>query len=110
MEENKIPGLIIHWMNNKATASELLIINGHLQHKMAALKLNDGIRDKDASLIPRVIDPEIIGAINAGAMLLAVKMYKDETGFGLKEAKDAIDFIKARKVYQDKDYNIKYII
>jgi ribosomal protein L7/L12 len=42
------------------------------------------------------IDPAIIEAIKRNNKIEAIKIYRDQTGFGLKEAKDVIDEIEAR--------------
>jgi ribosomal protein L7/L12 len=42
------------------------------------------------------IDPAIIEAIKHNNKIEAIKIYRDQTGFGLKEAKDVIDEIEAR--------------
>ena len=41
--------------------------------------------------------PQVIDAIRAGSQILAIKAYREATGAGLKEAKDAVDEI-ARKL------------
>lgn len=36
-------------------------------------------------------DPEVLAALAAGQKILAIKRYRELTGVGLKEAKDAVD-------------------
>jgi ribosomal protein L7/L12 len=40
-------------------------------------------------------DPRLIAAIEDGHQIQAVKLYRELTGVGLKEAKDAVDSISA---------------
>jgi hypothetical protein len=44
-------------------------------------------------------DPEIQDEIAAGRKIQAIKLYRDVTGCGLKEAKDAIEFLIAHPDY-----------
>ena len=35
--------------------------------------------------------PDVIDALNAGQLIVAIKLYREHTGVGLKEAKDAVE-------------------
>lgn len=36
-------------------------------------------------------DPEVLSALAAGQKILAIKLYREKTGVGLKEAKEAVE-------------------
>ena len=42
-------------------------------------------------------DPQILQAIADGNLILAIKTYRERTGVGLKEAKDAVEAIAGRR-------------
>jgi hypothetical protein len=42
------------------------------------------------------IDPNILEAIRHGNKIEAIRIYREQTGFGLKEAKDVIDELETR--------------
>jgi ribosomal protein L7/L12 len=42
------------------------------------------------------IDPRVIEQIKRGNKIEAIKLYREQSGFGLKEAKDVIDELEAR--------------
>lgn len=42
------------------------------------------------------LSPEIVKALENREKILAIKLYREETGLGLKEAKDFIDRIQSR--------------
>ena len=52
-----------------------------------------GIGQLDAAGMPSADGgyPEVIEAIRAGNLILAIKHYRARTGVGLKEAKDAVE-------------------
>lgn len=52
-----------------------------------------GIGQLDAAGIPTdpSEDPAIIDAIRGGNLIVAIKLYRERTGVGLKEAKDAVE-------------------
>ena len=52
-----------------------------------------GIGQLDAAGIPTSDDsyPEVVDAIRAGNLIQAIKSYRERTGVGLKEAKDAVE-------------------
>jgi ribosomal protein L7/L12 len=41
-------------------------------------------------------DPQIRGAIASGDLIVAIKRYRELTGSGLKEAKDAVEAMAGR--------------
>ena len=53
-------------------------------------------RASDSSPLP----PQIMEAVRGGRKIQAIKLYRDWTGVGLKEAKDAIDAVDAGKLPQ----------
>ena len=42
------------------------------------------------------LDPEVVGLVNAGNKIQAIKVHRDRTGLGLAEAKDAIEEFERR--------------
>jgi ribosomal protein L7/L12 len=51
-----------------------------------------GVGQLDAAGIPADGSyPEVVDAINAGNKIQAIKHYRERTGVGLKEAKDAVE-------------------
>ena len=57
-----------------------------------ALYRHLGIGQLGAAGIPSAeSDPTVINAINSGNKIMAIKAYRERTGVGLKEAKDAVD-------------------
>jgi ribosomal protein L7/L12 len=44
------------------------------------------------------VPPEVIGLLQAGRKIEAIKVYRDATGAGLKEAKDAVEHIDANRI------------
>lgn len=56
-----------------------------------------GFGQLDAAGIPTAEnDPLMIDAINSGNLIVAIKIYRERTGVGLKEAKDAVEAIARR--------------
>lgn len=55
-------------------------------------------RDRDFDVAPTDPDLEwaVIACLERGAKIEAIKLYRDKTGAGLKEAKDAVEAIEAR--------------
>jgi ribosomal protein L7/L12 len=45
----------------------------------------------------RDVPPDVIEAVHQGETILAVKRYREATGAGLKEAKDFVDEVRARR-------------
>jgi large subunit ribosomal protein L7/L12 len=45
--------------------------------------------------LPPSASPEIIGLIQAGKLIQAIKVYRNMTGVSLKEAKDVMDGLRA---------------
>lgn len=60
-----------------------------------ALYRRFGIGQLDAAGIPSdpIADPAIVDAIHSGNLIVAIKLYRERTGMGLKEAKDAVEAI-----------------
>lgn len=81
---NKITGLITNWIENKSTYEEMLYIRNILNKKI-----------KNSQYYADTYH-EVVNHISNNKMLDAVKLYKDLTGFGLKESKDACDLIKSQ--------------
>jgi hypothetical protein len=46
---------------------------------------------EEAATEPSVEDAELLGLLNAGKKVSAVKLYRERHGVGLKEAKDAVE-------------------
>jgi hypothetical protein len=40
------------------------------------------------------VSPEILGLVRRGDMMGAIRLYREETGFGLKEAKEFIESLE----------------
>jgi large subunit ribosomal protein L7/L12 len=55
-----------------------------------------GVGQLDAAGIPTETGdyPEVVDAINAGNKIQAIKAYRERTGLGLKEAKDAVEALE----------------
>lgn len=84
---NKIIGLIINWIENKATKEELQTLQEIIGRKINCPMFTQKVLD------------EVIVLLKKGKTLDAVKLLKDRTGLGLKEAKDEIDKIKSTLAY-----------
>ena len=52
-----------------------------------------GIGQLDAAGMPSVdgLYPDVVDALNSGQLIVAIKLYREHTGVGLKEAKDAVE-------------------
>ena len=52
-----------------------------------------GVGQLDAAGLPSASDgyPDVVDALNAGQLIVAIKLYREHTGVGLKEAKDAVE-------------------
>ncbi|RIH86497.1 50S ribosomal protein L7/L12 [Calidithermus terrae] len=46
--------------------------------------------------VPATLDGEVIELIKRSQLIEAIKLYREQTGLGLKEAKDAVDAIARR--------------
>ena len=46
--------------------------------------------------VPAAQDGEVIEMIKRGNLIEAIKLYREQTGLGLKEAKDAVDELQRR--------------
>ena len=56
-----------------------------------------GIGQLDAAGIPTDGSyPEVVDAIRSGNLIMAIKHYRERTGVGLKEAKDAVEALAGR--------------
>lgn len=51
--------------------------------------------DFGAGPLPPAASPEIVALVRSGKPIQAIKAYRQMTGAGLKEAKDAIDGLRA---------------
>ena len=60
-----------------------------------AIPTADGIAPGGAAAGPPV-DPQIQAAIASGQLIAAIKRYRELTGAGLKEAKDAVEAMAGR--------------
>ncbi len=65
-----------------------------LDAKIDALLRNERVTFDEFQDCP----PDVREAIDRGEMVLAIKRYRQATGAGLKEAKEAIDEVRRRKV------------
>jgi ribosomal protein L7/L12 len=54
--------------------------------------------DPDAAVPPpsNDLDPEVVQLINSGKKINAIKLHRERTGLGLKEAHDAIEAFEKR--------------
>lgn len=52
-----------------------------------------GIGQLDAAGMPSVdgLYPDVVDALNSGQLIVAIKLYREHTGVGLKQAKDAVE-------------------
>ncbi|WP_036218404.1 ribosomal protein L7/L12 [Calidithermus chliarophilus] len=46
--------------------------------------------------VPAALDGEVVELVKRNQIIEAVKLYREQTGLGLKEAKDAVDEIARR--------------
>jgi ribosomal protein L7/L12 len=67
----------------------------HLYHQLGISA--PGYRPPAAAAHPPAVDPEILQAIADGNMIQAIKVYRERTGVGLKEAKDAVEALAGRR-------------
>ncbi len=63
-----------------------------LERQIAFLMENLGVEYEDE---PDQVSPEIIELVRRGKKLEAIKLYREETGVGLKAAKEFIDSLEA---------------
>ena len=47
--------------------------------------------------IPSALEAELISTVKAGRRIEAIKLYRERTGAGLKEARDAVDKLAGRE-------------
>ena len=73
-------------MNDEQLAKRLDYIEQHLARIAAAV----GYRYTPMNSNPG-LPPEVVQLANAGKKIQAIKLYRDITGAGLKEAKDVVD-------------------
>jgi ribosomal protein L7/L12 len=66
-----------------------------LEQKIDMIMEHLGLQFDDAS-VGESIDPGVLEAVKRGNKIEAIRLYRDQTGFGLKEAKDVIDELEAR--------------
>jgi ribosomal protein L7/L12 len=71
-----------------------LVENLYVQLGMAIPNVGEG-RTGAATSGPAA-DPEVLAAIASGELIAAIKRYRDLTGAGLKEAKDAVEAMAGR--------------
>lgn len=67
-----------------------------LQRRVAKLErtvtfLLDQLHIKYVDAPPAGVSPEVFAAVQKGNKIEAIKIYREQTGLGLKEAKDFID-------------------
>jgi ribosomal protein L7/L12 len=60
-------------------------------------KLNTALARLGASP-EKNVPPEILGLLQAGRKIEAIKVYREATGVGLKEAKDAVEAMEANRI------------
>lgn len=73
-----------------------------LNRRVAGLEATVRELCRQAGIDPRTLpqpagtDPEVLGLLGQGKKIAAIKRYREVTGTGLKEAKDAVDALEAR--------------
>lgn len=95
---NKIVSLIVNWIAHKATEEELKLIYIMISQKLTN-KSEDYIKDQESLITNLTVDGfpvslKVQEYILKKEYLHAVKQMKDETGIGLKEAKDIVDKLR----------------
>ena len=65
-----------------------------LERRVLALEQRAGFSSPGAGAAGA--DDEVIALLNSGNKIEAIKVYRERTGLGLKEAKDAVDAIEQR--------------
>ncbi|MBN1584115.1 MAG: ribosomal protein L7/L12 [Anaerolineae bacterium] len=64
-----------------------------LERQVTFLLRSSGLRYVDEP--PSGVSPEILDLVQRGQKIRAIKLYREETGVGLREAKDFIDSLDA---------------
>ena len=67
----------------------------HLYHQLGIS--SPRYRPPAGAAHPPATDPEILQAIADGNLIQAIKLYRERTGVGLKEAKDAVEAMAGRR-------------
>jgi hypothetical protein len=84
----------------KGSKGSIAIVLDVLPDNLAELLTlaNKIVNGDDAEAALSGLDKQLLGLIRAGTLLQAVKLKKDTSGIGLKEAKDYCDDLKDRFV------------
>lgn len=77
-------------------AGELAVRLRLLEDKVDAILRHLGIAYPLGSLDPRTM-PDVMPAVHADHKIRAIKIYREHTGVGLTQAKDAIDEVTRRR-------------
>jgi ribosomal protein L7/L12 len=67
-----------------------------LEAQVAHLYRHLGVDPADVPPQPTDLDPEVVQLINSGKKIHAIKLHRERTGLGLKEAHDAIEAFEKR--------------
>jgi ribosomal protein L7/L12 len=76
---------------------------GLRQAKEAVEAIERGESLPSPETVEESFERELIGLLDQGQKIQAIKLYRERTGVGLKEAKDAVDVIQRREHLQDPD-------
>ena len=63
----------------------------------AELEVGTGVDEFGKPTEAAAFDAEVLGLLQQGKKIQAIKMYRERTGLGLKEAKTAIDRLEAEQ-------------
>lgn len=74
--------------------SELRVRITALEQKMDFLLQSLGLDSKITPNLPTALQTEVANLLREGQKILAIKLYLEQTGVGLKEAKEAVDVIE----------------
>jgi large subunit ribosomal protein L7/L12 len=67
-----------------------------LEAQVAELYSQLGVDPAQASPGSTELDPEVVRLVNNGKRITAIKLYRERTGVGLKEASDVIEAFERR--------------
>ena len=86
---NKIPAIKLY---REATGSDLLTAKQFIESLQVALEAGES-PDHDGKSADNDYRDEVIRLLQAGSKIPAVRVYKNATGCGLKQAKEAVESI-----------------
>ena len=86
-------GLAIFAMVLSVVALALHGNHGEDSGRMRLLEMRIRRVEDQLGIPPDPVDPDVLAQLIAGNKIAAIKIYRERTGLGLKEAKDAVEEI-----------------